>query len=287
MGELDDEERFSLSVLQGYIDEILQGYVRRILYAIQDGGRSLILWRNQIYFGNGYFGFPIYSLLSLIMCGLAVEIPSLIPGLICLGFALLMLVQMQHRIYQQPSPLRRCFGFIHFMRILLIGKAVPIFEEVKPNHGLEELKMLEKMLKDRIERDRAFFGKKEAVEKVIEEVEHELVQSKTKPIPIELMGVLGKVQGIVGGICRNFRLIDTVITWEDSSIAFFVTLFFILGGLLLLCIPWAFLFKWTGRVLTVVILGPQNKLIDLFFYRYIPTDDERIRKLFMERMFSA
>ena len=46
------QDKFQLQVLQGYIDEILQGYIRRILYAVQDGIRSLMLWRNQVHFGS-------------------------------------------------------------------------------------------------------------------------------------------------------------------------------------------------------------------------------------------
>ncbi|KAG7343502.1 C2 domain containing protein [Nitzschia inconspicua] len=288
MGEYDNQDKFQLAVLQGYIDEILQGYVRRILYALTDGMRSLVLWRNQIKFGkDGRFGFPLYSLLVFCMSVLAIEIPNLIPGMIFLGLALFMLAQMQIRIQNNPSPLKRCFGFWYYLKILVTGKTTVDFEEIKANHGLEEIRAIERLLQERIEKDREFFGKKEAVEKVIEEIENERVATNSKAIPLELMTVLGKVQGIVGGVCRALRFVDTIITWEESDISFFFTSFFIVLGFIFLFIPWTFIFAWTGRLAVFALFGPQNKIVDLVYFRRMPTDEQKIRDLFMERMLKA
>ncbi|KAG7372677.1 C2 domain containing protein [Nitzschia inconspicua] len=288
MGEYDNQDKFQLAVLQGYIDEILQGYVRRILYALTDGMQSLVLWRNQIKLGkDGRFGFPLYSLLVFCMSVLVIEIPNLIPGMMFLGLALFMLAQMQIRIQSNPSPLKRCFGFWYYLKILVTGKTTVDFEEIKANHGLEEIEVIERLLQERIEKDREFFGKREAVEKVIEEIEQEQVATNSKTIPLELMTVLGKVQGIVGGVCRAFRFVDTVITWEESDVSFFITLFFIILGFTLLFIPWSFIFTWTGRLAVFALFGPQNKILDLVYFRHMPTDEQKIRDLFMERMLKA
>jgi hypothetical protein len=91
MGEYVAENSFQLSVFQGYIDEILQGHVRRILYKSQDGLRSLLLWRNQVTICG--VGLPLYSALVFIMSILAVEHPNLIPGLLLLGLTLFLLVR--------------------------------------------------------------------------------------------------------------------------------------------------------------------------------------------------
>jgi hypothetical protein len=291
MGEYDTQDKFQLAVLQGYIDEILQGYVRRILYGLQDGLRSLFLWKNQITVEYQkykiHFGFPLYSLLAFTMSLLALEIPTLIPSMMTLGLALFMLVHMQLRIYNNPSPLRRCFSFWYYLRILVTGKTPIAFQEIKPNHGRKELEAMNKKLEERVEKDREFFDKKEAVEKMIEEIKHERVTTRTNAIPIELMVVLGKVQGIVGDVCRVFRFLDTLITWEESDHSFFITLFLILGGIVMFFIPWAFLFTWTGRIVVVLLLGPQNKILDMVYFRHVPTDEQKIRQLFMERMFQA
>jgi hypothetical protein len=93
---------------------------------------------------------------------------------------------------------------------------------------------MNKILEERVEKDREFFGKKEAVEKVIEEIKHNRVTTRTNALPFELMAVLGKVQGILGDMCRAFRFVDTIFIWEESDHSFFITLFLILAGLVML-----------------------------------------------------
>ena len=116
-----------------------------------------------------------------------------------------MLARMNHR-NRSPNPWKRCNSFEHYMRILLgCPSSTPNFEKIQPNEGWEETKAEEEKLKHRIERDREFLQKKEAVEKELEKVEKFKIESKSKDlIHIELLGVLGKVQGIVGGKLRVF-----------------------------------------------------------------------------------
>jgi hypothetical protein len=186
-----------MQVLQGYIDEIVEGYLRRILYAIQDGGRSLICWRGQVHIGN--FGVPLYSFMMFVMGMLIVEYPQLFPAIFCFIIALLFLVQMQHRV-NSSSPWRRCFSFGHYLRILITGKSVPYYKTIEANEGLEEMKAQDEALEKRIEQDREFMEKRELAEKEIEEIEEQVkLETKSKVIPVELLVVLGKVQGIVGG----------------------------------------------------------------------------------------
>lgn len=83
------------------------------------------------------------------------------------------------------------------------------------------------------------------------------------------------------------RFIDTVLTWEESYLSFFLTVALIAVGVVFLFIPWGLVFKWTGRLAVVVILGPQNKVLDFLYFRNLPTEDQRIRKIFKERMLEA
>ena len=66
-----------------------------------------------------------------------------------------------------------------------------------------------------------------------------------------------------------------------------MTLVFLVSGIAFLFIPWAFLFRWSGRILVVLFLGPQNKIIDLLYVRRRSSDENRIRKLLANRMFNA
>lgn len=199
-GEFDNGDTFNLAVLQGYIDELLEGYLRRVIYSLQDGLTSLVFWKSQA------FGFPLYSLLVFVMSVAMVEHPVLIPGMLCLFAALFMLALMRTRM-RSPIPFRRCFGFWHYLRILLLGRSARSFQRIDVNDGFEEQRNIEKTSKIRRERDQEFFHLKEAVEKQIEELEKSSVETKSKIIPLEVLAELGKVQGIVGSkIDVNLRL---------------------------------------------------------------------------------
>jgi hypothetical protein len=200
-GEYDNEQQFSLPVLQGYIDEIVEGFIRRILYALTDGTRSLVLWRDQVSFGA--FGFPLYSMMAFIFGMLLIEYPQLFPALFCFTLAMVFLVQMQQRL-NHPSPWRRCFSFNHYLRILVTGRSVPTHRTVEANERKEESIAQDEALKKRIAQDKEFFEKKEAVEREIEELEDVAkVETQSKSlIPVELLAVLGKVQSIVGGMSK-------------------------------------------------------------------------------------
>ena len=244
-GEYDDQVKFNLNVLQGYIDELLEGYIRRILYSIQDAIKSVVFWRGENQFqmkrpvgcGSGRntkngdnggetvedgndddescFSFPLYSLIAFIFGMLLVEYPTqLFPSIVCFSGAIFLLNQMQQRI-NSPSPWRRCHSFNHYLQILVFGKSAspstsckPMAlchkptTEIEPYEGYKKLQQEHQKLVDRIQHDKEFIEKKDAVEKEIEEIEKEekSIQTKTESlIPVELLDVLGKVQGIVGG----------------------------------------------------------------------------------------
>ena len=76
----------------------------------------------------------------------------------------------------------------------------PVYKSIEEYEGYEGLQQEEQALFERIQHDKEFIQKKEAVEKEIGEIEKEKVQYKTESmIPVELLDVLGKVQSIVGG----------------------------------------------------------------------------------------
>jgi hypothetical protein len=132
------------------------------------------------------------------MAVLMIEKPSLIPGMLLLLLGLLMLVNMHQRL-QQPTPFRRCFGIGHFLRILIFGRSLPAFHKVDVNEGKDVIESIERALKERIADDNALIGKKEAIEKQIEELEHSSVETKSAIVPIEFLSELGKVQNLIGG----------------------------------------------------------------------------------------
>lgn len=291
-GEYDNAAKFSLGVLQGYIDEIIQGYIRRLVYAVADEGRSLIFWQAhtqmQVSMAGGVVVFPLYSFLVFIMGMMAVEHPQLIPG-ITLCFASMFMLAQLHRRNRSSNPWKRCNSFGHYARAF-IGRSssTPKFDSIAVNEGWEESKADEERLKKRIERDQEFAVKKEAVEKELEKIEQFRIESKSKDfIHLELLEVLGKVQGIVGDVCRLIRFIDSIIMWEEGDLAFFLTLALLGIGAVFLLLPWAFLFRWTGRVLVIGLLGPQNALLDIFYIQKQSDDKHKLRVFFQKRVFQS
>ena len=284
-GEYDNQARFSLQVLQGYIDEILAGYVRRMLYSIQDGFKSLVLWRNQVtLFG---IGLPLFSLLAFVIGILIVERPQLIPAMISFILALFLLEQMNQRV-SSPSPWRRSLSFSYYLRVLILGHSGKRQQtNIAAFEGAKEFEERQTALRARIAADKEFIERKEAFEKQIEAIESFKLQDNSQPIPMELLLVLGKVQGIVGDFCRLCRLVDAIITWEESDVAFWMTLGFLVIGTVFIFIPWGWLLLWLGRASVVLFLGPQNKVLDLLYYQNTPTKDQRIYRIFASRMFDA
>ena len=284
-GEYDNQTRFSLQVLQGYIDEILAGYLRRLLYSIQDGFKSLVLWRNQVtLFG---IGLPLFSLLAFVIGILIVEKPQLIPAMISFIAALFLLEQMNQRV-SSPSPWRRSLSFSYYLRVLLFGHSGKRKQaNITAFEGAKEFEERQNALRARIAADKQFIERKEAFEKQLEAIESFKLQDNSQPIPMELLFVLGKVQSIVGDFCRLCRLVDAIITWEESDVAFWITLGLLVVGTAFIFIPWGWLLLWIGRASVVLFLGPQNKVLDLLYYQNIPTNDQRIYQIFASRMFDA
>jgi C2 domain len=284
-GEYDSEEKFNLKVLLSYIDEIKDSYLRRLIYGISDGGQSLIFWRGQVKVGNLLL--PVHSFLLFCSGVILVEQPQFIPSFFFLGMAWFMLANANLR-QMSPSPWYRCLSFQHYLEILIRGKSTLDFEPIHPGEGWSGQQDIMQALKKRKEDDARFFEKKEAVEKELEEVQSVSLHTKSNipVIPVELLVILGKVQGIVGNICRCCRLIDAIVTWEESAVSFWITLIFLSVGLFFAMIPWSFLIKWTARLSVVLLLGPQNKLLDMFVVRQT-TDEHKIFQLFAARLFKA
>ena len=283
-GEYDNPESFSLKVLLAYIDEITKGFLQRLLYAFGDGVQSLVFWRDQVQVGSIYL--PLHSLIVFIATSMVVEYPNFIPAFVFLGAGYLMLVNMTIRV-QSPSPWYRCRSFWHYFCVLVFGKSFSNIGKIEPEFGWKEQHSRIEAWRKRAEDNERFFHKKEAVEKEIEASKISIQsESKAAIISLELLVILGKIQGIVGTFVRLGRAVDCIVTWEESSVAFWVTTMLFLVGLFFLFVPWVFLIKWTSRIAVVLFLGPQNKFVDLYLQRK-ESDESKLRQLYEERRFRA
>ena len=83
--------------------------------------------------------------------------------------------------------------------------------------------------------------------------------------------ILAPVQKMLYEWCVYSRCISSVVTWSDSVVAFWIASIALLASALLFFVPFSFLFRWGFRIVSIAVLGPWMKLVDIFF---IKNDDD-------------
>lgn len=79
--------------------------------------------------------------------------------------------------------------------------------------------------------------------------------------------VLGPVQNLLGSVLQQIFAMRRLVLWEDTAATALLYLLLSAATLLLACTPWAivipFIFKWMGRLLGIVLLGPHMYWVGL------------------------
>ena len=93
--------------------------------------------------------------------------------------------------------------------------------------------------------------------------------------------VLYPLQQYLALTCKALRFVKNVVIWDEPYIAFILTFVFFGIGFVLLFVPWMFLFRWTSRLVAWVVLGPQMRFVDIYWYRKFEemTDEERAQQI--------
>ena len=77
-----NEDRYSVSTLKSYVDELYD--LQHVLFHIEDGLATLLLWRGQMEVTIPYLdveiNVPIHSICAFILSTFLVEHPTLIPS---------------------------------------------------------------------------------------------------------------------------------------------------------------------------------------------------------------
>jgi hypothetical protein len=275
-GEYDKEDKFDLTVTRSYINEIFE-YKSALSYTFWDTMKSLVFWRGQVKF----FGImlPIHSLTFFFAALTLVERPSMIVPFTLLGVAWSLLASLT-LCRQHPSPWHRPPSFWHYLSLLQKGVSAAPITSIKENEGHDAAQAYEGAWKKRLEEDLLVAEKKAALQQQINTIGDDTISTKVLAggIPLDLVVRLGRYQGIVGRVCRSFRLIKIIVTWEEGVVTFLITAGFLVAGLLSLFLPWAFILTWTGRLVVWAFFGPHMKLVDLFL-RSSSKKDVTLRKL--------
>ena len=259
-GERGEDNEFDLTVVRSYINEIFE-YKRAIAYYFGDSFRSLMFWRGQVKVGTVLL--PIHSLLFFLIASSLVERPYLFPSFFLLSVAWILISNHVERT-QHPSPWYRSLSFRHYIEILRTGHLDASMGNIEPYEGKDDGEAYERAWCERQEKDQAFAAQQAAMQQEIIDIGDETIQTKTESmIPLDLLIRLARYQAIVGGICKQLRMVKIVLTWEENYLSFWITAAFLVTGLVSLVLPWAFILLWTGRLVVWGLFGPHMKFIDL------------------------
>jgi C2 domain len=262
-GEYDNEEKFDLIVARSYVNEIFE-YKAAVTYAFGDAFKSLMFWRGQVEICSVML--PIHSFVFYGMATKLVERPQLIVPYTLLGIAWMMLANLSLRRHH-PSPWERCPSFLQFLHILRTGQSSIPVKSVKEYEGAEAAKAYEAAWKKRLEADRMIAARKAELLQEITDMGDDNIHTQVSsagPIPLDLLIRLGRYQAILGRLCKKFRFVKIILTWEESVVSFWVTAIFLCAGLVTLILPWGFILTWLGRIFVYGFLGPHMKLVDLY-----------------------
>uniref|UniRef100_A0A7S4EG04 C2 domain-containing protein n=1 Tax=Pseudo-nitzschia australis TaxID=44445 RepID=A0A7S4EG04_9STRA len=218
-GEHDNMEKFDMTLMRSYINEIFV-YKAAVSYALSDTFTSLILWKGQVEICSVML--PLHSLILFISSTRLVEKPQLIVPYSLLGIAWMMLANLTI-VRQHPSPWQSRLSFFDYLNILRTGKSSIPVKAIREYEGAEAAKAYELAWEKRVEKDRKIAEKKaELLQEInnIGDVNIHTEVSNQAFIPVDLLNRLGRYQGIVGRMCRKFRFVKIILTWEESIVSF-------------------------------------------------------------------
>lgn len=291
-------EQFDMAAVTAYRTELQEYLV--VWYYIKKAAIAIFLWRGhrQVTLGRLRFSLPLHSAVAFVLAVTVIENFNLIPSYALFCIAWLLIATNEHR-QKHPSPWHGSMAFLELWHALLTNKAPPVNIDPQENEGA--VRAYEKATKERkecemrraeeaaarAEKIDAFFSeeRQSAQEAFQEDAATRLVH---RPTINPLAKYLLPIQQYLGVTCKTLRVISSVVMWDESLYAFAITNACLLGGILLLWIPWSFLIRWSLRLIVWVFMGPWMKLLDIFYVRRrsIEGEDtsEMFQKLFDEKL---
>lgn len=262
VGGRHDLSAYSTKTIALYGEE-LQSY-RVAQYYIVDSVISLLFWRGQVpVFG---MNLPLHSLYLFFAATTLAERPWLYPSFFFFNTAWC-IVALQIWRNKSPNPWQKSKTFLGLLSALAVGRSIsgpPSTIEAHENEkeSMEEEETwklrMEKAAKDAEEaveaRNKLQAEHENMVAEAGEQVANTDLSSKTGGgVSLDPMKfVLYPVQLILAKICTTLRFIKNVMLWDEPYLAFLLALGSMAIGLLFLLIPWAFLFRWTSRIIAWV-----------------------------------
>jgi len=253
---------YSLKTLYAMLDEVVE--LRVVLFVAFKGIKHIVFWSS-----------PLHSTICLAACYKTASNPDFIPAFLCL---LLVACLLSSNLYLQRSPgsLARPRTFLQSLAILTMDR-----DDYYPNAIVEpgdQLAAQEVADKEWGREQEEFWSMcwlavenykraTEEHEKLLEgigaaedgdDVDGESITKNRFGVLDPVGLVLSPVQSALVPVFTLLRVVKNILVCSDSNMWFILTftLLFMAGGLAL--VPWGWILRLTGRVVSVLVLGPQN-----------------------------
>lgn len=264
------------------MDELFeyQLYIDDIVNALE----AVILWRGHFpltipFFHTSYtLMMPFHSMTAFTWAILLSQDFDRFGSFICFSFAWVLFAMLEVQ-RSNPNPWKRPRTYIDLLGTLVFNKSFAV-HKIDENQNIEAIMTFDErrndLMKFRKDTMLATQARYEQEEMQMQKEDKEInKQSRDKRLALA-MGptrlflapfeeILVPVQQILYQACIYCRCAKSIIVWNDSIVAFWVaTVALLLTGITFF-VPWTFLFRWTFRILSISLLGPWMKLVDVFY----------------------
>ena len=285
-----NEDRYSVSTLKSYVDELYD--LQHVLFHIEDGLATLLLWRGQMEVTIPYLdveiNVPIHSICAFILSTFLVEHPTLIPSF-CFGTLAWLLLAIGGWRQSSENVWKRTHSYSQIFRMIAFGDDNAEPHKIKPFENYEEAKKEAEDWVKRIEeseKDAALLA--EEANQIEVERQRELMevgdidtatkanQSGISPNPVR--AALYPIQIMLGILVRGIRIISNILSWQEAYISFWVTTCSLGLAIVSLFVPWLWCLKWGARIFAWTVFGPWMKLVDIYYVSLIAPETEEERE---------
>jgi hypothetical protein len=301
-----DMKRFDHRHIKAYIEE-LYDYVT-IWYYLEDSFVSIILWRSKTIipipvprFSSLSIGWvdvmvPLHSFVAFLCMISIVENLDLLPSFVFGSIGWILVATMEFRT-SGPNPWRRCKSFQHYLWSLISGHGLMRPRDIAKNENSESIALREEAWRKRVQ-DAEERARQNAEDYAREQEEYWKEMEERGDIDGDLSFVkrgfsfnpatayLYPIQQWLGIIINILRITKNIVIWEESYLSFWFALIAFLLSFLSLFVPWSLIVKWLLRVVVYICFGPWMKLVDLFYFQVIESEEEsneRLNKIKLER----
>jgi hypothetical protein len=280
-----DMVSYSIGTLTMHIAELTS--YQYVSYYIVDAINSLLFWRGQVPILG--IKIPVHSMIAFYAAITFVESPTLGFSYFWFGNAWLLLAIQSWR-NTTPNAWNRITPFARILMMMILDKAASP-EAIPANFQEKEAKDFEEHMVERIKKAEedyeannkmwADYQAETADLDQVGETDISTKKSNLADLASPFKGILYPIQQLLYTICFYLRVVRNVYLWDEPYYAALLAAGSIVIGIVFYILPWAFLLRWTGRIIAWAVFGPHMKLFDIFYYskQKAATDEEEAKKL--------